>query len=223
MSGGVRLDGRLRTVCALVRPGVAVADIGTDHGYVPIWLVQTGCTPRAIACDIHRAPLEKARRAVAAAGLCRQIDCRLGPGLSPVAPGEVEEVVIAGMGGELIADILSQCSWVRSPQVGLVLQPMTKAPVLRRFLVENGFVIEDERPAAAAGRDYTVLRSRYTGAAQPCSLLYALTGQLPGKPGAQRYLGHVVRQLQLQLQSPRLAPQQRQELCQTLAALQKKQ
>lgn len=218
----MRLDGRLQAVCALVRPGVPVADIGTDHGYVPLFLVQSGHSPRAIACDINPAPLEKARLAAAKAGLSGRVECRLGPGLSPVGPGEVQEVVIAGMGGELIAAILAPCAWVRSPDVGLVLQPMTKAPALRRFLVENGFSIAREQPATAAGRDYAVLRAQYTGQARPCSLLYALAGELPGQPGAQRYLGHVARQLQLQLRSPRLDPERRRQLQQALQALQEK-
>ena len=115
------LDERLKTVAALVRPGSRVADIGTDHGYLPVYLVKEGICPRAIAADLRSGPLESARRHVTAAGLSDRIDLRLGDGLTPIEPQEVDDMIIAGMGGETIAGILAAADWVRQPRLRLIL------------------------------------------------------------------------------------------------------
>ena len=135
----MKLDQRLSAVAALVRLGSRLADIGTDHAYLPVWLVQNGVCPAAIAADLRPGPLEAARRHVAAAGLEDRISLRLGDGLAPVFPGEADDIVIAGMGGETIAAILAAADWLADARLRLVLQPMSRAEETRRWLLKNGF------------------------------------------------------------------------------------
>lgn len=157
------LSERLSAVARLVGPGKPVLDVGTDHAYLPVYLVGTGVCPSAEAVDIRVSPLENARKHVEASGLSDRIDLRLGDGLSGVAPGRFGTVVIAGMGGELIADIIASSALCRDPDTVFVLQPMTRVSELREYLCENGFTVTDETAVADAGRDYVCIRAVYTG------------------------------------------------------------
>ena len=157
------LDKRLSAVAALVRPGSRVADIGTDHAYLPVHLVEAGICPSAIASDIGAGPLEAARRTVEAAGLTAQISCRLGNGLATVAPDEVEDIAIAGMGGETIAAILGAAPWVKEARLRLILQPMTHAEDLRRWLLQIGFSVLEEHLIRDGRHLYPVLAAEHTG------------------------------------------------------------
>ena len=162
-----KLDARLNAAAALVRPGSVLADIGTDHARLPVRLVADGVCPRAIASDIRRGPAEAARRTVQEAGLTDKIQVRLGDGLSPLRSGEAEDIVIAGMGGETILAILEAAPWVKDPGCRFILQPMTRAALLHRWLMENGFAMETEHVVADGTHLYPVLRAVYTGA--PCT------------------------------------------------------
>ena len=157
------LDKRLSAVAALVRRGSRLADIGTDHAYLPVYLVERGICPSAIASDIGEGPLDAARRTVAAAGLTREIPCRLGNGLVTVSSDEVEDVAIAGMGGETIAAILEAAPWVQDARLRLILQPMTHAEDLRRWLLTNGFAVLEEHLIRDNRHLYPVLAAEYTG------------------------------------------------------------
>ncbi len=158
-------DTRLLTAATLVRPGSRMADIGTDHAYLPIYLVESAICPAAIASDIRPGPADSARKNVATAGLSAQIDVRLGDGLSGISPDEVDDIVIAGMGGETIATILQAAEWVKNAHYRLVLQPMTRPEELRRWLLTNGFAILCERLVADGHHLYTVMAAEFTGAA----------------------------------------------------------
>ncbi len=158
------LDKRLSMVASLVRQGSRVADIGTDHAYLPVHLVQTGVAVSGIAADIGQGPLEAARHTVMAAGLQDKISLRLGDGLAPIDPDEVEDIVIAGMGGETMAAILDAAPWVKHAQYQLVLQPMTRAEDLRRWLLRHGFTVITERLVQDGRHFYPVLAATYTGA-----------------------------------------------------------
>lgn len=160
----VSLDKRLSMVASMVRHGSRVADIGTDHAYLPVHLVQAGICPSGIAADIRSGPLEAARRTVTEAGLTDAIALRLGDGLAPVAADEVEDIVIAGMGGETIVEILSAADWVKDTRFQLVLQPMTRAEELRRWLLTNGFVSTEERLVQDGHRLYPVMTAAYIAA-----------------------------------------------------------
>lgn len=150
----LRLQPRLQCLADCVPEGTRLADVGTDHGYLPVWLLQNGRVASAIASDINAEPLEHARRTAAEYGVT--LDLRLCPGLDAVAPDETDTVVIAGMGGETIIAILSAAAWDWRGKT-LLLQPMTKAELLRRYLAEHGFRIASERLVLDKGTIYPVL------------------------------------------------------------------
>ena len=139
-----RLDSRLLSALPYLSGKGTVADIGTDHAYLPIEIIRRELAPRAVACDINRGPIEAARKNVAGAGLSDRIDTLQTDGLRGVERFSPTDVLIFGMGGELIARILSDAPWVKDPEVRLILQPMTKAEVLREWLIQNGFSVIGE-------------------------------------------------------------------------------
>ena len=153
------LQPRLRAIADLVPAGSRLADIGTDHGYIPVALLLAGRITRAIATDIGAPPLDHARRTAGRYGLTAGIDFRLGDGLGPLSPGEADVIVVAGMGGDSIADILTAAPWAREGPL-LLLQPMSKAEVLRSFLPEHGYRVEAERLTADKGKLYPILTVR---------------------------------------------------------------
>ncbi|MBQ3102732.1 MAG: SAM-dependent methyltransferase, partial [Oscillospiraceae bacterium] len=120
------LQPRLQALSQLVPDGARMADIGTDHGYLPVYLLQEGKITFAIASDINREPLEHARRTALEYHITEHIDFRLCGGLDLIEPHEVDTVVVAGMGGETIAAILSAAPWLMKSEITLLLQPMSK-------------------------------------------------------------------------------------------------
>lgn len=159
--GKVTLDGRLLTVSDLVRQGAVFADIGTDHAYLPLYLLQEGRISRAVASDVAKGPLERARRNVMSVGQSEKVTLLLCDGLSGMEGLGLTDIAICGMGGEVIASILSAAPFVREKGIRLILQPMSKASLLRKYLYENGFAIEEERVAASSGKIYFCLAASY--------------------------------------------------------------
>ena len=152
------LTPRLAAVAAFVLPGAPMADIGTDHAYLPVALVATGTVPRAVATDLRPGPLSAARVTIDAAGLAARVETRLGSGLAALRGGDVATVVLAGMGGPLIADLLAAApAAVLAGVRRLVLQPMAGEAALRRRLPELGWRIVDEDLVADGGRLYLVI------------------------------------------------------------------
>ncbi len=170
--------GRLSLCAEMVREGSRLADIGTDHGYLPIELCLDEKIPSALACDINPLPLRSAEENIAKFHLSDRIKTRLSDGLKEVSSDEVDDVVIAGMGGELIRDILAAAIWVKDEEKRFVLQPMTHHEDLVRWLYENGFTIIDQKAVLDDGKYYTVLSARYSGSAQSCDSYTALVGKL---------------------------------------------
>ena len=168
------LDARLGTIAAMVPRCRAVADIGCDHGLLVAALLEGGRCDYGIAADINPMPLEKARQELTRRGLLAQSECRLTNGLCGIAPVGVDAVVIAGMGGELIADIVARAlrRFSGGPPVRFVLQPMTAVSELRRYLWESGFTIADERYAVAAGKPYVILTAVYGASSPSCPPLH---------------------------------------------------
>jgi len=156
-----QLPDRLSMVAALVPPGVAVADIGSDHAYLPVHLVRSGITPRAIACDIAEGPLENARKNVERAGLQGQIELRLSNGFEHFAIEDAGCWILAGMGGTLMARLLDAAPWLRAPGTVIVAQPMRRAEDLRAWLITHGFAIETEIACTDTGRAYLALRATF--------------------------------------------------------------
>lgn len=179
------LDARLSAAAHFVRPGHTAADIGCDHGKLSAFLAGSGRCPRIIACDLRPGPLQKAR--AACAPWADRIDLRLGDGLSVLQPDEADDLVIAGMGAETIAQILAAAPWVFDARYNLVLVPTTKHTVLRRWLAQNGFALTGETLCTAAGRWYAVMNARYTGEKRDPPGLWCLCGTLRGQPGVDQY------------------------------------
>lgn len=168
MAGHLSIGPRLRAIAALVPENCGcLADIGTDHGYIPTELLLAGRIQQAIAADIGAAPLEHARRTAALYGVSDRIDFRLGSGLSVLRPDEADVIVIAGMGGDAIAGILSAAPWSRAGPL-LLLQPMSKAEVLRSWLPLNGYQVQAEKLVQDKGVLYPILSVR-GGKMEPAS------------------------------------------------------
>ena len=148
---------RLQEIASFIPKGSSFADIGTDHAYLPIFLVATNRVKKAVACDINEGPCKMAEAAIAASGLGEQIELRQGDGLQPLRPGEVEYAAIAGMGGSLMCSILEGAPAVLASLSGLVLQPMNAVLQLRRWLYQNGWHIAAESLVIEEGRLYEVI------------------------------------------------------------------
>ena len=151
---------RLLCCASMVQPGSRVADIGTDHGYLGIYLLQSGAARHVIACDLRKDPLENARRNAKLFGVDGEMELRLSDGLEKILPDEVDTVVMAGMGGDLIQKILSQCPWRKREGLQFILQPQSAGNVLRRWLCEDGFEIQREEPVQDGHFLYTVMDIR---------------------------------------------------------------
>ena len=164
------LDARLSCAADFVRAGAVLADVGTDHAYLPIALLSCGAISFAYAADVAEGPLATAKAhlddcAREQSGLSDRIRLVLTDGLVGVNDviATVTDISICGMGGELIARILSDAPFVKNPDIRLILQPMTMQPILRNWLGENGFCVERERLCTANGKLYSVLCCHYTG------------------------------------------------------------
>ncbi len=148
---------RLERVAALVSCDT-VADIGTDHGYVPIYLYQQGRIRKAYACDVRKGPLEKCRANIAQYGAENAIETRLGSGLTPLRPGEADCAVMAGMGGMLIVHILEDSPAVVQSLRELVLSPQRDFGAVRKYLHQIGFSIREEHMLKEDGKPYVLMR-----------------------------------------------------------------
>ena len=179
------LDARLAAAAAYVRPGSTVADIGCDHGKLSAWLAGSRRCPLVFACDLREGPLQKARETCAT--WADRVVFRLGSGLKVLAPGEAQDIVIAGMGAETIMEILDAAPWVFDGRYNLILVPATKHSLLRRWLARRGFALQSETLCTAAGRWYAVMNARYTGVCAEPTGLWCLSGKTEGQPGAGIY------------------------------------
>ena len=152
---------RLECIAQKIPDGVGLIDVGTDHGYLPTALAQRGYRGNLFASDIGEAPLLTAKQHAEAAGVYERIRFLCCDGLDLCPPEEVDCIVIAGMGGDTICGILDRAEWCMDPRYCLLLQPMTRAEVLRYWLVNNGFSIERERLIADGGEIYSLLCARF--------------------------------------------------------------
>ena len=135
----IPISKRLRLCAQLVPEGARVADIGTDHGYLGLYLLQNGLAAHVLAADLRPQPLQTAKLHAAKFGFAGQMEFRLSDGLAEIAPDEADTIVCAGMGGDLIVEILSACPWLRDRNYTLILQPQSAGQELRRWLGEHGF------------------------------------------------------------------------------------
>lgn len=157
------LDERLSCIAAMMPFCRGIADVGADHGLLICHLVESGKAQWGVATDIHRSPLEKARKEISHRGLEKKINCLLTDGLDGVSSKDLDGVIIAGMGGETIAHIIAKWPYTKSSDITWLLQPMTKAHRLRAWLWQNGFDLCQEKCCGAAGRVYSVMEVTWTG------------------------------------------------------------
>lgn len=157
----MELSKRLLKIASMVDKCNCVADIGTDHAYIPIYLIENNICNYAVASDINLGPVEKARKNVNDNNLSSRIDCRLGGGLSTIKPKESQVFVIAGMGGNLIRDILTEGIEVFKGSENCVLQPVQNPDILRKFLITSGCYILQEELVFDEGKFYEIMKVRY--------------------------------------------------------------
>ena len=210
----MRLRPRLTMTAELVPSDLVVADIGSDHAYLPVHLVRQGIAPRAIAADIETGPLQNAARAVGQAGLQDKIELRQSDGFSRFAAHEAQCWVLAGMGGTLMVRLLDAAPWLQQPGTVIVAQPMRRAHELRAWLVAHGFAIEQERLCRDAGRLYIALRAVHDGQPRVCPPGYAYYGELlhNNEPLAQEYLSREAKYVRVRMEALRASGQNNNEL-----------
>lgn len=177
----ITLDSRLSLCASFVRQDSKLADIGTDHAYLPVWLCQNGVCKSAVAADINPEPLSRGQLTIAQAGLEDKVKTRLSDGLKSISADEADDIVIAGMGGELIAKIILDCEYSRDKSKRFILQPMTKSELLIERLCQNGFEILSQDCCVASNKCYTVLLVQYSGEKRACSEVYPYICELKPK------------------------------------------
>lgn len=184
------LTPRLRAIAEQVPRGAKFADIGTDHGYLPVWLILNGVTGSAVAADLREGPLERARQTAAQYGVTEKLSFRLCDGLAGIVPEEADVIAIAGMGGDTIAAILDAAPWTRAPGKTLLLQPMTAQPELRLWLQSHGYAIRAERIAREGKRLYSVWTAT-AGEMPPLSPGELWAGRQSADPLRGEYLDYI--------------------------------
>ncbi len=175
----MQLDSRLSAVASLVRKNSKFADIGTDHAYLPVFLIENGIIDNAIAADLRKGPLNNAKETVEVHNLTKKIELRLSDGLDNFTEGEVNEIAVAGMGGLLISQFVERTKWLKNRDVHLILQPMTHEEELRKTLFDNGFIIDNELVAEDTDKLYIIISAYYYGDATAYSDLDLIVGRLP--------------------------------------------
>ena len=154
----MKLSKRMEAVAEMVTPGYVICDVGTDHGYIPIYLVESGKNPSALAMDLREGPLSRAVENISAHGLSDKIKTRISNGVEKLEKGEAESVVIAGMGGELVLSILKADPEKCRSFKELILQPQSDVDKVRRYLRHNNYRIMDEDMIYEDGKYYPMFR-----------------------------------------------------------------
>lgn len=157
----INLSDRLQAVANMVPQGAKIVDVGTDHGYVPVYLVQNGICDSAIACDINELPLKSCEFLVRESGLGNKIKCILSNGVDNVPNDEYDTVILAGMGGELISDILSRVE--NAFDKTFIINPMTHSEIVRKWLYDNKFEIKNDIVIPDGKHHYNIILAKYCG------------------------------------------------------------
>ena len=156
----MQISKRLEAVASFVEQGSVIADVGCDHGYIPIYLYQKGMIPKAIAMDVNKGPLERAEIHIREYGLGEYITTRLSDGVRALKPNEADAVVIAGMGGALMEKIIEEGEETLKSVSYLILQPQSELAHFRRFLHQKGYCIEQEKMVLEDGKYYPMMKAR---------------------------------------------------------------
>lgn len=151
------MSNRLELIASFVKNGIGVADVGTDHGYIPVMLVKRGYKGNIIATDINEGPLNKAKHSLIEAGCEEAVELILCNGLDGCESEKIDTIIVAGMGGDTITGILDRAEWCAREDIKLILQPVTKPEILRYWLVNNDFRITNEAQAEENGTVYQII------------------------------------------------------------------
>ena len=195
MAKHLELTPRLRLLADWVPQGAALTDVGTDHAYLPVWLMLEGRVRSAIACDLRSGPLERGRATAAGCGVLERISFRRCDGLALVSARETDTVVIAGMGGENIAAILNAAPWTAGAGMTLLLQPQSRAEELRGYLCAHGYAIRREQLVLDRGTIYPVIEAAAGEQSLSLGQLYG-GARLTGDPLGGRYIVEQILRLQ---------------------------
>ena len=187
------LSKRLLTAYELAEPAKVIADIGTDHAYLPVHLLKTGKADFAVCCDINSGPLSRAEKTIKDHNLTDRVSLRQGSGLSPLEPGEADTIFVCGMGGSLIISILENDRQKALSADRLILQPQNDIPKVRKYLTENQFLIEAENMVLDGGFFYTVLSVKQ-GDSPPLSEAELLLGPCLLKERPSVFLDYINQQ-----------------------------
>ncbi len=200
----IKLDGRLSSVAELVRQGAVFADIGTDHGYLPLYLLENEKISFAYLSDINEGPLESARANARECGLSDRCAFLLSDGLSSLPRDTATDIAICGMGGELIVKIIDEARDICKGGVRLILQPMSRIEVLREYLYREGFRIISESYSYASGKYYLTILTEFSAQAQEYNDITLYFGEekhlLPLNNATRGYLNARRRALSRELQ-----------------------
>ena len=170
------LNARLLSAAEFVRQDATFADIGTDHAYLPLFLLESGRIGYAWCCDVNEGPLNSARRNAEEYGRIEQMQFVLTDGATVLSGKGITDYAICGMGGELIADIIDRAPHLSNGSVNLILQPMSKQERLRHYLISHGFEIKSESYSFDAGKYYVCLLVTYTGECREISEFESIAG-----------------------------------------------
>ena len=151
---------RLKYIADLVTPGYIAADIGTDHGFVPVYLVKNEISPKAFAMDISKGSLQKAEELVAKLNLTEKIECRLSDGFEKLSPGEADSIIIAGMGGILMCSIMEAAPEVLESAIEVIVSPHRDTELVRSVLISHGFTIVSDVVINDKKKNYTVIKAQ---------------------------------------------------------------
>lgn len=168
---------RLKTIASMVDKCDCIVDVGTDHAYIPIYLVKNNICKSAIASDINKGPIERAENNIRTKGLSNSIECRLGAGLNPIKPKEADGAVIAGMGGNMIKDILEESQEVFKLLDFLVLQPVQNPEVLRKYIYDKGYKVLEEGIVFDENKFYEIIKIRYDNNPEKLEPIYYEIGK----------------------------------------------
>lgn len=211
MQKDITLTNRLLVTAQFVYGGGTLIDVGTDHAYLPVFLIQNGVIKEAVACDIHQKPLENARKTVENYNLSDKITLCISDGLQNINPDRADEIVIAGMGGTLISEIIEKAPWLKNKKKHLILQPQTKAEQLRAFLYNGGYEIIEEKAVFEGQRLYIAMHAVFTGINKDFSLRDAYIGGFRDKKddGAREYLKRQAKHIELKIQGCNISGDER--------------
>ena len=207
----MNLDKRLSAAAEMVPHGARLADIGSDHAYLPIALCLDGKIEYALASDINEGPVASAVSNVRANGLSDRISVVRADGLDMAHDFAPDCISVLGMGGELIVSILDAAEWICDERITLVLQPMTHAEIVARYLAQRGFYIKDEKivkDSERSGKLYRIICAGYNGISRQIDDMDAYIGKLNlerGNPEALEYIDKTVRSLGVRIEGQKKA------------------